>query len=186
MSGWAWRIALLALVLITLPAGAQQVDEGARLDGLLVGEMAQLQVQTRSVPDVAFNGADGTPMTLGAFAGKYVLVNFWAHWCTPCREEMPHLSDLQAEMGGEAFEVVTIAVGGNRAGTMESFLEEVGARNLPLHADPAGDLSGAMGVLALPVSVLINPDGQEIARFQGAADWASPEALELVRYLIKK
>lgn len=99
---------------------------------------------------------------------------------------MPQLSDLQAEMGDAAFKVVTIAVGRNRRDTMERFLEEVGAQNLPLHTDSASRLSGTMGVLGLPGTVLINPDGQEIARSQGAADWASPEALELVRHLSGK
>jgi thioredoxin-like negative regulator of GroEL len=66
---------------------------------------------------------------------------------------------------------------------MDRFLRDVGAENLPLNTDPASRLSGAMGVLGLPVTVLINADGQEIARVQGAADWASPEALALLRHL---
>jgi thiol-disulfide isomerase/thioredoxin len=159
------------------PAGAQQADPVAGLDDLLVGEMARLQVETRPVADVPFTAADGTPLTLDAFAGKPVLVNFWAPWCAPCREEMPELAQLQAELGGAAFEVVTIAVGRNRRDTMDRFLR---------HTDPGSRLSGAMGVLGLPVTVLINPEGREIARLQGAADWASPAALALVRHLSGK
>ena len=170
-------------MLLAPPGAAQQADPGAGLGDLLVGEMARLQVETRPVAEVAFTAADGAPLTLAAFAGKTVLVNFWAPWCAPCREEMPQLSDLQAEMGGAAFEVVTIAVGRNRHDTMDRFLRDVGAENLPLNTDPASRLSGAMGVLGLPVTVLINADGQEIARVQGAADWASPEALALLRHL---
>jgi thiol-disulfide isomerase/thioredoxin len=184
LTRWAWPAALLAAVLLAPPAGAQQADDpGARLGDLLVGEMARLQVETRPVADVPFTAADGAQMTLDAFAGKTVLVNFWAPWCAPCREEMPQLSDLQAEMGGETFKVVTIAVGRNRHETMDRFLRDVDAENLPLHTDPASRLSGAMGVLGLPVTVLITAEGQEIARLQGAADWASPEALALVRHL---
>lgn len=153
------------------------------MDDLLVGEMARLQVETRSVANLPFTAADGASLTLDAFAGRHVLVNFWAPWCAPCREEMPELSDLQARLGGATFEVVTIAVGRNRKGTMERFLREVGVENLPLHTDPGSDLSGAMGVLGLPLTVLIDPDGREIARLQGAADWASPEAFKLIQYL---
>jgi thiol-disulfide isomerase/thioredoxin len=179
----AWPAALLAAVLLALPAGAQQAEQGAGLDDLLVGEMARLQVGTQPVASAAFTGANGAPMTLEDFAGKHVLVNFWAPWCAPCREEMPELSDLQSELGGEAFEVVTIAVGRNRPDTMARFLDEVGAGNLPLHTDPASRLSGAMGALGLPVTVLVDTEGREIARLQGAADWASPEALALIRHL---
>ena len=186
MTRLAWPAALLGAVLLALPARAQQADPGAGLGDFLVGEMARLQVETRPVADVAFTAADGTQMTLDAYAGKPVLVNFWAPWCAPCREEMPQLSDLQAELGGAAFEVVTIAVGRNRPDTMDRFLTEVGAQNLPLHTDPASRLSGAMGVLGLPVTVLINADSQEIARLLGAVDWASPEALDLVRHLSGK
>jgi thiol-disulfide isomerase/thioredoxin len=182
----AWPAALLAAVCLAPPAGAQQADPVAGLDDLLVGEMARLQVETRPVADVPFTAADGTPLTLDAFAGKPVLVNFWAPWCAPCREEMPELAQLQAELGGAAFEVVTIAVGRNRRNTMDRFLRDVGAENLPLHTDPGSRLSGAMGVLGLPVTVLINPEGREIARLQGAADWASPAALALVRHLSGK
>jgi len=175
--------ALLVTVVLSTIAEAQQADQVGGMDNLLVGEMARLQVKTRSIASVPFVAAEGAAITLDDFAGKYVLVNFWAPWCAPCREEMPQLSDLQAKMGGEAFEVVTIAVGRNRPEIMESFLKEVGAENLPLHTDPTSRLSGAMGVLGLPVTVLVDTQGHEIARLQGAADWSSPEALVLIRGL---
>lgn len=181
---WLCSFALLSYMLLIQTVWAEQTEHHAALKPLLVGEMARLKVETRSVPDVTFTAADGEPMTLAAYAGKYVLVNFWAPWCPPCREEMPQLSALQAERGDETFEVVTIAVGANSHETMKRFLEEIDASNLPLHTDPSSRLSGAMGMIGLPMTVLINPDSQEIARLVGDADWKSPEALALLEYLM--
>lgn len=179
-----WPLLLLGAGLLAQPSAGQPADGPAGLAELLDGDMARLQVQTRPVPEATFTAADGASMTLDAYRGKHVLVNFWAPWCAPCREEMPQLSELQAEFASTDFEVVTIAVGRNRRGAMKRFLNDVGAENLPLHADPGSRLSGAMGVLGLPVTVLLDPAGREVARLQGAADWASADALALVEHLI--
>ena len=101
---------------------------------------------------------------------RITVVNFWATWCAPCRHEMPMLSELQSELGGEHFEVVTIATGRNAPVAMAKFFEEIGVDNLPLHTDARMGLARAMGVLGLPASVLIDPEGHEIARMVGDAD----------------
>jgi hypothetical protein len=84
---------------------------------------------------------------------------------------MPTLSALQAAMGGEDFEVVTIATGRNDPVGMAQFFAETGVDNLPLHRDPQQRLAREMGVLGLPITVILNPDGMEIeggAKLQGA------------------
>lgn len=94
------------------------------------------------------------------------------------------LSELQTELGGEAFEVVTLATGRNSPVGMKKFFEEIGVDNLPLHRDPKAAIGREMGVFGLPVTVLLTPQGEEIARLTGEADWASDEAKALIRALI--
>ncbi|MEM6577001.1 MAG: TlpA disulfide reductase family protein [Pseudomonadota bacterium] len=121
---------------------------------------------------------------LSDYKGKITVVNFWAVWCEPCRHEMPMLSSLQAQLGGDQFEVVTIATGRNAPSAMQRFFDDIAVDNLPLHADPRMAMSRAMGVLGLPVTLILDREGQEIARMVGDADWSSESAKSILTHLI--
>ena len=178
------KSALLYLSLGVLANSA--VAETPDIAALRDGDMRKLVVHSAPVDgsDVAFLGEDGSEMTLAAFEGKHVVLNFWATWCAPCRKEMPDLAALQMELGGDDFEVVTIATGRNPRPSMEAFLAEIGVDNLPLHSDERQNLSRSLGVLGLPVTLILNPEGQEIARLQGDADWHSDSAVAIMKALI--
>ena len=165
---------------------APLAHEPATLEALLDGTMKKLRFQAKpqTVSQAAFTAADGSAASLSDYRGKYVLLNFWATWCAPCREEMPMLSALQTEFGGENFEVVTIATGRNPPPAMATFFDEIGVNNLPLNRDPKQMLAREMGVLGLPVTLIIDPQGREIARMVGGAEWDSPSALTLIRTLV--
>lgn len=160
----------------------------AKAEALREGDMKKLTFHSEAQPagTADFVTFDGAPMSLEDYAGKWVLLNFWATWCAPCRKEMPMLSELQSEFGGDAFEVVTIASGRNPPPAMKSFFEEIGVTNLPLHRDPKSALAREMGVLGLPITVILNPEGQEVARMMGDADWSSDSAKALLRALFGK
>jgi len=164
-------------------AGAADV---ARAEALREGEMRKLIFHSTPIAttDTPFLAEDGTEMTLASYAGKHVVLNFWATWCAPCRKEMPMLADMQTTLGGASFEVVTIATGRNPQPAMERFFEEIGVDNLPLHTDRRQALARDMGVLGLPVTVILDPEGMEIARMQGDADWSSDSAYAVIRALI--
>jgi thiol-disulfide isomerase/thioredoxin len=147
------------------------------------GDMLKLQLGVDRGSDVVFMHEDGSDLTLAAYDGKLVVLNFWATWCAPCRKEMPHLSELQTEMGGADFEVVTIATGTNQRPAMERFLAEIGVENLPLHTDNNSALARDMGVVGLPVTIILNADGFEIGRLIGDADWASDNAKAILAAL---
>jgi len=117
----------------------------------------------KPAPQVEFEREDGSTATLADYQGQHIVLNFWATWCAPCRVEMPMLSNLQAEMGGEDFAVVTIATGRNPPPAMKAFFDEIGVDNLPLHRDDSQRVARAMGVLGLPVTIILDRDGQEIA-----------------------
>ena len=153
---------------------------------LLQGEMRKLvPAKTPGEPLEAtlLDPAD-QPHALAGFRGKYVLMNFWATWCAPCRQEMPALDRLQAEFGGDRFAVVTIATGPNPLPAIDRFFAEAGVTALPKLRDPRQQFARRMAVLGLPVTVLLDPEGREIARLTGDAEWDGPEARALVAALI--
>lgn len=158
----------------------------ADIADLRVGDMRKLTVHSAPIAgsDVAFMSEDGEEMTLADLNGQYTLLNFWATWCAPCRKEMPDLAALQTQLGGEDFQVVTVAIGRNPRPAMEAFFDEIGVDNLPLHTDARQSFSRSMGVLGLPVTLIIDPQGDEIARLQGDADWHSDSAAAIIQALI--
>ena len=160
--------------------------ETADLEALRVGDMRKLVFHSEAIAgtDVAFLSEDGTEMTLADFNGKYITLNFWATWCAPCRKEMPELSALQTDLGGDTFQVVTVATGRNPLPAMKKFFDEIGIDNLPLHTDARQSFARSMGVLGLPVTLIMDPSGNEIARLQGEADWSSDSAVAIITTLI--
>jgi thiol-disulfide isomerase/thioredoxin len=171
-----------ALTCVAIPVHADVVTAEA----MRAGDMRKLIFHSAAMEttDATFTGEDGSEMRLADYAGKHIVLNFWATWCAPCRKEMPHLSALQTQMGSDNFEVVTIATGRNPRPAMERFLAEIEVDNLPLHTDPRQTLARNMGVLGLPVTVIIGPDGREIARMQGDADWSSDNAIAILQTLM--
>ena len=180
-----FRFAVLYTCLGLCANGALAADPSA-LEAMREGDMRKLVIhpEPEAVPDISFVDAANAEVSLDQYRGKYVLVNFWATWCAPCRKEMPSLSALQAEFGGDDFEVVTIATGRNPVAGMRRFFEEVGVDNLPLYRDPKQQLARQMAVLALPVSVILDPEGREIARLMGDADWHGDSARAIVSALV--
>lgn len=181
----------LKLVLLYLSFGVlanSAAADTAAIEALREGDMRKLTVHTEPLAgsDVTFLGEDGSEMTLAAFEGKHIVLNFWATWCAPCRKEMPDLAALQSDFQGDDFEVVTIATGRNPRPAMEAFFAEIGVDNLPLHADERQNLSRSLGVLGLPVTLIIDPEGNEIARLQGDADWYSDSAVAIIKALIEE
>ncbi|WP_299781175.1 TlpA disulfide reductase family protein [uncultured Roseobacter sp.] len=177
-----------ALVYTALGAGAILAPVMAQADLaeaalLRDGDMKKLVFHEvpEATSDAAYQLADGAgEETLEAYKGKYILLNFWATWCAPCRKEMPQLSELQAEFGGEDFEVVTIATGRNSPEGIKKFFAEIGVDNLPRHQDPRQSLASQMGIFGLPITVLIDREGREVARLRGDADWSSDSAKAVI------
>ena len=178
---------LCALALAARPASAGELTAEQRLalDAFRQGDMRKLVVLAEPVPapDVAFIGPDGAPTTLADSNGRLRVVNFWATWCAPCRREMPALDALARERGGDDLAVIAIATGRNAPEAIAAFREEAGVTTLAAYTDPKSALARAMDVPGLPVTVILDRDGDEIARLLGDADWNGPEARALIDYL---
>ncbi len=140
----------------------------------------ELHATPRPIPALRFFDGQGQPTTLDGFRGRVVLLNLWATWCTPCREEMPTLDRLQALMGGPDFEVLALSV--DRAGlvVVRPFFERIGIRHLLPYLDTDGVAMPTLGAAGVPLTLLIDRNGLEIGRRIGAAEWDSPEMVELI------
>ena len=158
-------------------AAATTAHADAALEALKDGDMRKLVIasEATAAPDVTFTAQDGSQATLADYVGTPVLLNFWATWCAPCRKEMPHLSKLQDAMGDQ-IKVLTVATGRNPPEAIDRFFAEIEVENLPKALDPKQEMARAFGVLGLPVTIILNAEGQEIARLQGDADWSSDSA----------
>jgi thiol-disulfide isomerase/thioredoxin len=143
-----------------------------------------IQIAPAAFFAAAFTDASGRRQALGHYEGKLLVVNFWATWCAPCREEMPALAALETARGGADFAVLPIATGRNTPEGIARFMEEANVSALGTAFDPKGKLAAAMQVPGLPVTVILDRDGREIARMMGGADWSSPSALAIVDYLV--
>jgi len=134
----------------------------------------------QSLKTLAFNGPDGGSMTLADHSGKLLLVNLWATWCVPCREEMPALNALQKDMGSDSFEVIAVNVDTGDDTKPKKFLTDTGVDALGYYRDNSLDLFNdvkARGLaLGLPVTLLVDGDGCLLANMNGPADWASDDA----------
>ncbi len=159
------------------------------LSPLAKGTLAALTFSNKpkAATPVTFEGPDGKVLSINDFRGKSVLLNIWATWCIPCREEMPALDQLQANMGSSDFEVVTVNIDTARLERRKAFLDDIGVSTLAFYSDSSADvfqrLKKAGKILGLPTTYLIDKNGCELGLIAGPANWSSEESLDLISQL---
>jgi thiol-disulfide isomerase/thioredoxin len=151
-------------------------------------DLSKLKYRDTPVPAPATPFTDGTGAshTLADWKGKVLVVNFWATWCAPCVKEMPTLDALQAAMGGDSFAVV--AVNQDREGqkVAEPFIAKNEWKNIALYVEPSGRFMKDARLNGLPTSILVDKQGNEVARLEGTMDWNAPEVKAEIRKLVEK
>ena len=179
---------ILVVVYTALAIGANAALSGAALAGdvadLREGDMKKLALHAEpvTVPEAVFLDAKDAEVPLAQWRGQWVVLNFWATWCAPCRKEMPSLLRLQQAMPEIA--VLPVATGRNAVEGIERFYEEAGVQALPILRDPRSEFARPMAVMGLPVTVILNPEGQEVARLIGDAEWDSDSAKAVLAALM--
>jgi len=187
---WAITVAILGgalAVLYVILSAVIKPNGPTNLPALKRGGLERLDVVTapKPQPTMSFKDAAGKDVTLADFKGKVLIVNFWATWCAPCKVEMPTLSRLAATYAGQDVAVIAISIDkDDKDGEARFFI----GKNRPLdyYRDPAGSMPFLLDppALGMPTTVVYDRKGVERARVAGEADWASGEAIELVRVLL--
>ena len=163
------------------------VETAGRVAPLARGEVAGVVVASRGllIPDLTFRDGSGAERHFAQWRGRTVLLNLWATWCIPCRKEMPALDALQAKLGSPQFEVVSINIDTRDPDKPRAWLKEVGITRLGYYADASAkvfqDLKLVGRAIGMPTTLLVDPQGCEIGTIAGPAEWASEDAVKLVR-----
>ena len=172
-------------------ACASAVDLAKKIAPLAHGEVAALTMATAPLrlPDLTFEDTNGKPKKLSDWRGKTVLLNLWATWCVPCRKEMPALDELQSKLGGKDFEVVAVNIDTRDPDKPKNFLKDANLTKLGYFTDQKAkvfqDLKAIGRALGMPTSVLIDAQGCEIGTIAGPAEWASDDAVKLIKAAVQ-
>lgn len=134
----------------------------------------------RNVGSLRFGDENGVPKSLADFRGRVVLLNVWATWCPPCREEMPTLDRLQASLGGPDFEVLTVSIDAEGLPVVRTFFKQIGIKHLHPYIDSFREV-GTLGAVGIPLTLLIDREGREVARKIGPATWDDPKIVKTIR-----
>jgi thiol-disulfide isomerase/thioredoxin len=162
------------------------LDLAHRIAPLAHGDVAAVTVaeEARKIPTLGFRDATGTARSLGDWHGRTVLLNLWATWCVPCRKEMPTLDALEEKLGGPDFEVVAVNIDTRDPDKPKTWLRDIGIGHLAYYADPNAkvfqDLKAVGKAIGMPTTLLVDPNGCEIASLAGPAEWASGDGVKLV------
>ena len=136
-------------------------------------------------PDFVLKSLDGSQVGLLDFKGRYVLVNFWATWCVPCKMEMPSLEKLHKHFPDEKLVVLPISNDMFGEKVVRPYVESK-EFSFTILFDPTLEVSNRYGVVTLPTTFLIDPDGKIIGVLEGAEDWSKPETFLYFENLLKK
>jgi len=171
-----WSVALVLLVFSVALGGLAGVPR-ARADS------ARFVPWTRAdTPALSLKDLSGKVHQLADYRGKVVLLNFWATWCEPCKDEMPSMQKLKERFAGQAFEVIAVNYGENPP-RVRDFVERE-RLGLVVLLDPGQETAKAWRVRVLPGSYLIGPDGRVRYSVIGELDWATETAVGVVRGLL--
>ena len=186
--------ALISLVIVTIPAplssaadapGSSATDAEAFVPS---GDLAHFELfgAPRPIPELNFQHRAGADLTLGDFEGQIVLLNFWASWCQPCVREMPDLDRLEAMRGGDDFKVVAVSLDIAGWKVVDRSFAKWELHNLDKYLMTVGAQSMVFELGQLPITLLLDRNGQRLGQMIGPAEWDSDDALELIDWAISR
>jgi len=139
----------------------------------------------RKAPDFSLKGLNGKKVELKQLRGKVVFLNFWATWCSPCKEEMPSMEALHQQFKEKNFILITVSVDYGGQKTVKEFMNKH-QYTFSVLLDPDGETLGLFDVKGIPTTYLIDKKGKTVGKAIGPRKWNSPEAVSLINLLIEK
>jgi thiol-disulfide isomerase/thioredoxin len=139
-------------------------------------ETAQLAMEGKAAPDFTVRDLAGKETRLSDLKGKVALVNFWATWCPPCREEVPSMAELNRLMAGKPFQMLAISIDEGGKEAVEAFFRQANT-SLPAYLDSNGTIGKMYGITGVPETFVIDRNGVIIKKLIGPLDWTAPEVV---------
>jgi peroxiredoxin len=142
-------------------------------------ESTQPALEGKPAPDFTVRDLDGHETRLSDLKGKVALVNFWATWCPPCREEVPSMAGLNRLMAGKPFRMMAISIDEGGKEAVEAFFKQSGTE-LPAFLDTNGTIGKMYGITGVPETFVIDRKGVIIKKVIGPLDWTAPEVVKFL------
>ena len=136
----------------------------------------------KSYEDVICMDIDQKNINLYDFKGKLIILNFWATWCLPCREEMPSLDSLQSNTKLNNLKIFPINIGQEDVSKSESFFKELNIQNLEIYFDTPITLAKKFSLRGIPTTIILNKEGKEFARIIGSIDFNDEEFINWLKF----
>ena len=134
--------------------------------------------ELKTYDNIAFQDSDKKIIKLSDYKGNLVIINFWATWCAPCKEEMPSLDELMVNSKLNNLEIFPINVGRENIKKSNKFFKDLGIKNLNIYFDNNITLAKDFSLRGIPTTILINKKGQEFARIIGSIDFNDEKFIE--------
>ncbi len=171
-------IVLSLLMLAVVSAGCSKKEEAGRAKGRAVKV-----VEGSMAPDFEAKDLAGKEVKLSDLRGKVVLVNFWATWCPPCREEIPSMMMLNQSMAGKPFQMIALSIDEGGKAAIEQFFAKSG-QSLPAYLDGEQKVAGRYGITGVPETFVVDKKGVILKKIVGGMDWSSPEVIGYLNGLV--
>ncbi|TYO99489.1 peroxiredoxin [Geothermobacter ehrlichii] len=167
--------AIVLLSPLTAVAGSPRPDK-APGGAVLVG---------RTAPEIDLETVDGGRMSLSSLRGKVVLVNFWATWCPPCKQEMPSMERLYARLHDRGLEILAVNIEADGKDVLPGFLRKH-PHTFPVLMDVDGEAQSAYGVFRFPETFVVDKQGKIVQHIIGGRDWAARSMVTFLTSLLEK
>lgn len=181
-------LALAASLSALAPAAAGAQTRATDLTRFATGDLARLDFSQAGAPAPAtpFEAKGGKTTTLAQFRGRVVVLNLWATWCAPCVKEMPQLDKLQAMFPAKDLAVVTVSMDMAGWRAVDPFWAKRGLKNIAPYLDKKNNLALGFKARGLPLTVIYDRQGKEVARIAAPAEWDAKPAIDLIAVLVGK
>ena len=164
------KFLIIIIYLITTSYG--YTVEKPNIDNLVINK------NLKTYDEIVFKDKNQKNIDLANYKGKLLMLNFWATWCVPCREEMPSLDLLQSDLKLNNLKIFPINIGQEDLLKSVNFFKELSIRNLDIYYDPAVTLAKKFSLRGLPTTILLDKEGNEFARIIGSIDFSNKEFID--------
>ena len=165
------------LIIFTLFISNTLAGEISNIENIVVNK------ELKTYDNITFLDSNGKMLKLIDFKGNLVLLNFWATWCSPCKEEMPSLDALRINSNFDNIEIFPVNIGKDNLKKSEKFFADLNIKHLSIYFDNPDTLADDFSLRGLPTTILFNKESKEFARIIGSIDFGSKEFLTWLKLI---